>query len=419
MTDWQRIERSDEFQELVKRRRSFVVPATIFFLVYYMAFIIVAGYAPDFMGESVYEGLTVGYCYALTQFLMVFVLGIWYLRKSENEFDPLADKVVEAAAESEERRRPVRPQGRHGGQGLMVLFAEINVEALVMAAIILAITLGITFWASKKASSAVGFYAAGRQITGRQNGLAISGDYLSAASFLGIAGLIFLYGFDGFLYSIGFLVAFLTVMFLLAERMRNAGKYTIADVLSFRLNETPARAAAALGTFAVVTFYLIAQMVGAGVLIEKLVGIDFSLAVLVTGVFMLCYVIFGGMVATTWVQIVKAVLLMAGIFTMSVFVLAKVGFNPIELFNRADANKGPGVHVLAGAGHLSAQAAGHRLAGPGARARHRRPAAHPDALLHRAQRQGRALVRGVGDVHHRLLLPADDVHRLRRARLPG
>ena len=162
----------------------------------------------------------------------------------------------------------------------MTLIAKVNVEALVMAAIILTITLGITYWASKRASSAVGFYAAGRQITARQNGLAISGDYLSAASFLGIAGLIFLYGFDGFLYSIGFLVAFLTVMFLLAERMRNAGKYTIADVLSFRLNETPARAAAALGTFAVVTFYLIAQMVGAGVLIEKLVGIDFSLAVL-------------------------------------------------------------------------------------------------------------------------------------------
>ena len=193
----------------------------------------------------------------------------------------------------------------------MTLIAKVNVEALVMAAIILSITLGITYWASKRASTAVGFYAAGRQITGRQNGLAISGDYLSAASFLGIAGLIFLYGFDGFLYSIGFLVAFLTVMFLLAERMRNAGKYTIADVLSFRLNETPARAAAALGTFAVVAFYLIAQMVGAGVLIEKLVGINFSLAVLLTGAFMLCYVVFGGMVATTWVQIVKAVLLMS------------------------------------------------------------------------------------------------------------
>src|SRR5829696_7998224 len=224
----------------------------------------------------------------------------------------------------------------------MTLFAaDINTEAVVIFAIVLSITLGITYWASKRMTGATTFYAAGRQITGVQNGLAISGDYLSAASFLGIAGLIFLYGFDGFLYSIGFLVAFLTVMFLLAERMRNAGKYTIADVLAFRLNETPARAAAALGTFAVVAFYLIAQMVGAGVLIEKLVGINFSLAVMLTGVFMLCYVIFGGMVATTWVQIIKAVLLMAGIFIMSIFVLGKVGFNPVELFNRANENKGP------------------------------------------------------------------------------
>src|SRR5215204_1444324 len=219
--------------------------------------------------------------------------------------------------------------------------ANINEEAVVIFAIVLSITLGITYWASKRMTGATTFYAAGRQISGPQNGLAISGDYLSAASFLGIAGLIYLYGFDGFLYSIGFLVAFLTVMFLLAERMRNSGKYTMADVLSFRLNETPARAAAALGTFAVVIFYLIAQMVGAGVLIEKLVGINFSLAVLLTGAFMLCYVVFGGMVATTWVQIVKAVLLMSGIFVMSVFVLGKVGFNPIELFNRANENKGP------------------------------------------------------------------------------
>src|ERR1700754_4741784 len=224
---------------------------------------------------------------------------------------------------------------------MTLLLADINVEAVVIFAIVLGITLGITYWASGRAGTAAGFYAAGRQITARQNGLAISGDYLSAASFLGIAGLIYLYGFDGFLYSIGFLVAFLTVMFLLAERMRNSGKYTMADVLSFRLNETPARAAAALGTFAVVTFYLIAQMVGAGVLIQALVGIDFWLAVLLTGSFMLCYVIFGGMVATTWVQIIKAVLLMAGILAMSIFVLGKVGFNPVELFNRANENKGP------------------------------------------------------------------------------
>src|ERR687893_1052181 len=148
--------------------------------------------------------------------------------------------------------------------------------------------------------------------------------------------LIMLYGFDGFLYSIGFLVAFLTVMFLLAERMRNAGKFTIADVLAFRLRERPARTAAALGTMAVGGFYLIAQMVGAGLLIQALVGISFTPAVILTGVFMLCYVIFGGMVATTWVQIIKACLLMFGIVVMSIFVLAKVGGSPIELFNRAE-----------------------------------------------------------------------------------
>jgi cation/acetate symporter len=220
----------------------------------------------------------------------------------------------------------------------MRLLAAVNVEAVVIFAIVLSITLGVTWWASKRARSRVGFYAAGRQITGPQNGLAISGDYLSAASFLGIAGLIFLYGFDGFLYSIGFLVAFLTVMFLLAERMRNAGKFTIADVLSFRLRERPARTAAAMGTLAVVAFYLIAQMVGAGVLIQALVGINFTWAVLLTGTFMLCYVVFGGMVATTWVQIIKAVLLMTGITVMSIFVLGKVGFSPIELFNRAESN---------------------------------------------------------------------------------
>jgi cation/acetate symporter len=221
----------------------------------------------------------------------------------------------------------------------MTVFAAVNVEAVVIFAIVLSITLGITYWASQRMTGATTFYAAGRQITGFQNGLAISGDYLSAASFLGIAGLIYLYGFDGFLYSIGFLVAFLTVMFLLAERMRNSGKYTMADVLSFRLNQKPARSAAALGTLSVVAFYLIAQMVGAGVLIQALVGIDFTLAVILTGVFMLCYVIFGGMLATTWVQIIKAVLLMAGIIVMSLFVLERVGFNPIQLFNDADANK--------------------------------------------------------------------------------
>jgi cation/acetate symporter len=234
---------------------------------------------------------------------------------------------------------------------MTVVFAEVNTTAIVVFSVVLAVTLGITFWASKRASSAVGFYAAGRGITGLQNGLAISGDYLSAASFLGIAGLIYLFGFDGFVYSIGFLVAFLTVMFLLAERMRNSGKYTIADVLAFRLRERPARVAAAIGTLNVAAFYLIAQMVGAGVLIQALVGIDFTPAVLITGTFMLVYVVFGGMVATTWVQIIKACLLMAGIVVMSIFVFFKTSFNPIELFNQAeDAGKAEGSTFSLGPG---------------------------------------------------------------------
>src|SRR5215207_2631653 len=185
------------------------------------------------------------------------------------------------------------------------LAADVNETALAIFAIVVAITLGITYWASRRVTGAVQFYAAGRAITGPQNGFAIAGDYMSAASFLGIAGLIFLYGFDGFLYSVGFLVAFLTVLFLLAERMRNAGRFTIADVLAFRMKQRPARVAAAMGTLAVAAFYLIAQMVGAGVIIQALVGIDFTLAVILTGAFMLMYVVFGGMLATTWVQIIK------------------------------------------------------------------------------------------------------------------
>ncbi|HZO05197.1 MAG TPA: cation acetate symporter [Solirubrobacterales bacterium] len=213
--------------------------------------------------------------------------------------------------------------------------AAVNVEAVAIFGVVVAVTLGITFWASRRTTSATQFWAAGRQITGRQNGLAIAGDYMSAASFLGIAGLIFYFGFDGFLYSVGFLVAFLTVLFLLSERMRNAGKFTIADVLAFRLKERPARVAAALGTLAVVAFYLIAQMVGAGIIIEGLVGIDFNVAVIATGAFMLVYVVFGGMLATTWVQIVKAILLMSATIVLSIFVLVKIGGNPIDIFNDA------------------------------------------------------------------------------------
>jgi cation/acetate symporter len=230
---------------------------------------------------------------------------------------------------------------------MTVLAAEVNELALSIFGGVVAVTLVITYWASRRTQSATAFWAANRGITGVQNGFAIAGDYMSAASFLGIAGLIFLFGFDGFLYSVGFLVAFLTVLFLLAERMRNAGKFTIADVLSFRLRSGPARSAAALGTLTVVAFYLIAQMVGAGVLIQALAGIDFSLAVIITGVFMLTYVVFGGMLATTWVQIIKAALLMSATFVLSILVLNRIGWNPIDLFNKAADNHPKGKAFLA------------------------------------------------------------------------
>ena len=188
--------------------------------------------------------------------------------------------------------------------------ADLQALPLSVFAVVLAITLAVTFWASRRTSTATEFWAAGRGVSGFQNGFAIAGDYMSASSFLGFAGLIFLFGVDGFVGLVAALVAFLPVLLFMAERMRNAGKYTFADVLAFRLRERPARVAAAFGTLAVVFVYLIAQMVGGGALILALTGISFTPAVILVGAFMLIYVIFGGMLATTWVQIIKAGLLM-------------------------------------------------------------------------------------------------------------
>ena len=192
----------------------------------------------------------------------------------------------------------------------------------------IAITLWITYWAAGRSSGASAFFAANRQITGWQNGLAMAGDYMSAASFLGIAGIIAFQGYDGFMYSVGWLVAYLTVLLIVAEPLRNAGKYTMADVLAYRLKPRPVRAMASLSTLTVSTFYMIAQMVGAGALVTLLLkdsGIGFHTAVIGVGVLMIVYVVFGGMLATTWVQIVKAVLLMGGTLLLSFLVVAHFG----------------------------------------------------------------------------------------------
>src|ERR671939_973428 len=183
--------------------------------------------------------------------------------------------------------------------------------ALLMFLVFVAVTLVITYWAARRSSGAAAYFAANRQITGWQNGLAVAGDYMSAASFLGIAGLIAFNGYDGFLYSVGFLVAYLTVLLIVAEPLRNAGKYTMADVLAYRLSPRPVRSMARLSTLTVSTFYMIAQMVGAGALVSLLLpGVGFNAAVIGVGVLMIVYVVFGGMLATTWAQIPKAILLM-------------------------------------------------------------------------------------------------------------
>ncbi len=205
------------------------------------------------------------------------------------------------------------------------------------------LTLGITYWAARKTRTAEHFYAAGRSVTGLQNGLALAGDYMSAASFLGIAGLVALSGFDGLIYSIGFLVGWPIVMFLIAEPLRNLGKYTFADVVAYRLSQRPVRVAAAFGTLSVVSFYLIAQMVGAGNLIRLLFGLSYELAVVITGGVMLLYVLFGGMIATTWVQIVKAVLLLGGAFLLAILVLLRFSLNPLALFAAAAERYGEAV----------------------------------------------------------------------------
>ena len=212
---------------------------------------------------------------------------------------------------------------------------EVNVAAIIMFVGFVLITLGITYWAAKRTRSAAQFYAAGGGITGLQNGLAIAGDYMSAASFLGISGLVYTKGYDGLIYSVGFLVGWPIVMFLIAEPLRNLGKFTFADVASFRFQQAPIRVLAACGTLTVVAFYLIAQMVGAGKLIQILFGLDYWMAVVIVGALMIVYVTFGGMVATTWVQIIKAGLLLAGATFMAFMVLAHFGFSLESLFANA------------------------------------------------------------------------------------
>ena len=223
---------------------------------------------------------------------------------------------------------------------------SVNISAIVMFFIFVGFTLGITVWASKQNKSTKDYYTAGGGISGTKNGVAIAGDYMSAASFLGISAMVFTSGYDGLIYSIGFLVGWPIVLFLVAERLRNLGKFTFSDVAAYRLNQSQVRLFAASSSLLVVTFYLIAQMVGAGKLIQLLFGLDYIYAVLIVGVLMVCYVLFGGMLATTWVQIIKAVMLLSGATFMAVMVMKSAGFSLETLFQSATSIHEKGTKIM-------------------------------------------------------------------------
>jgi len=232
--------------------------------------------------------------------------------------------------------------------------ASSNPLAILFFFVFIGLTLAVTYWAARRTKTTEHFYAAGHGVTGFQNGLALAGDYMSAASFLGIAGLVALNGFDGLIYSTGWLVGWPIILFLIAEPLRNLGKYTFSDVVAYRLQQRPVRIAAVIGTMAVVLTYLIAQMVGAGTLIKLLFDLNYTLAVVIVGVVMMTYVLFGGMLATTWVQIIKACLLLGGAVVLALLVLAQFGFSPTALFAKAAELNGkqvlePGTKVVTGA----------------------------------------------------------------------
>ncbi len=210
-----------------------------------------------------------------------------------------------------------------------------NVTAVASFLVFVAITLVITWWAARRTRNPAQFFAAGGKVSAMQNGFALAGDFMSAASFLGIAGMVSLSGFDGLIYSVGWLVGWPVMTFLIAEPLRNLGKYTFADAVAYRLEQEPVRVAAGISTLIVVAFYLIAQMVGAGSLIQLMFGLPYRWAIVLVGGVMLLYVLFGGMIATTWVQIIKACLLLLGATLLAVLVLAEFGMNPLELFAAA------------------------------------------------------------------------------------
>ena len=327
--DWEEISSRPEFQLLRHRLRSFVFPMTGLFLGWYLLYVLLASYAPSFMAIKLIGNINVGLVFGLLQFVSTFLITFLYVRFADRKFDPLAPSCAttsSTAAAPRERSSDHHPNPRCRGRG-----QQPDPQPRDLRAVRGGHARDRDPRQQASDQRRVRLVHRGRRFSGPQNGVAISGDYLSAASFLGIAGAIAINGYDGFLYSVGFLVAWLVALLLVAELLRNTGKFTMGDVLAFKMRQRPVRAAAATSTLAVSFFYLLAQMAGAGGLVALLLNITSKtgqgIVIAIVGAVMIAYVLIGGMRGTTWVQIIKAVLLIAGAGIMTVWVLALFGFS--------------------------------------------------------------------------------------------
>lgn len=327
-------------------------------LVIYVGFILLIAFAPGWLGTPLHAGTSVtrGIPLGIGVIVISFILTGIYVWRANGEFDRLTKSVLNEVSMIKRvltaLAATLLPLGAHAADAITgaVQRQPTNWQAIVMFLIFVALTLYITYWASKRVRSRSDYYTAGGNITGFQNGLAIAGDFMSAASFLGISALVYTSGYDGLIYSLGFLVGWPIILFLIAERLRNLGRYTFADVASYRLKQGPIRTLSACGSLVVVALYLIAQMVGAGKLIQLLFGLNYHVAVVLVGVLMVLYVLFGGMLATTWVQIIKAVLLLCGASFMAFMVMKHVGFSFNNLFTEAMAVHPKGAAIMSPGG---------------------------------------------------------------------
>ncbi|HET8540832.1 MAG TPA: cation/acetate symporter ActP [Anaeromyxobacter sp.] len=366
---YERIRANPKFHELEKRRGRFAWILSAIVLFFFYGYILMVAFTPATLARPVSEGaaLTVGIAFELSMFVGFWVLVALYVRRANAEFDQLTQEIVRDAVRDESAAEAARKIVA----GLLVLAlpaiaaaggplegqAEqqpLNLHAIVMFLVFVALTMGITYWAANRTKSTSDFYTAGGGITGFQNGLAIAGDYMSAATLLGLTAMVYSQGYDGYIYMIAWFVGWPIILFLMAERLRNLGRFTFADITSYRLDQTKVRSLAAVSSLTVVIFYLIAQMVGAGQLIKLLFGLPYEWAVIAVGTLMMVYVIFGGMLATTWVQIIKAGMLLSGGTIVAVLALRHFGFSFPTLVREAVARFGEVTATRAADGTIGA-----------------------------------------------------------------